>query len=355
MNEDFGYNTVTGDYYEQYTNEKIKEARRTFSRLFLGVLALNGIAYAVVFGIQIIMILAIGDVGKVNSIFTNPYLQWLFGIGPLYLFGVPAFYLITKNMKTAPIEKKKLEISDFFIYLLMCEGVMLVGNLIGNTLNGVIGAFIGHEVQNSTSDLVESSPIFMTIIFAVIIGPIIEEFIFRKMLISRLARYGEGLAIVVSAVAFGLFHGNLYQFFYATFLGLILGYVAIKTGNWFYTAIMHMIVNFIGSVLVLPIMKATERIEEAASGAASGEAFDAITMIRDGMLVGSYAVIQYAIYICGLVLIFNYFKHKKFKLSPICEYKIPRDRISTTVVFNVGGILLLILSLGIFGLSIFAV
>lgn len=355
MNENYGYTSGPGDYYEEYTNEKTKEARSTFSRLFLALFSLNGIAYAAVLLIQIIMILVIGDIQKTNDILTNPYIEWLVGVGPIYLLGVPLFYLITRNMKTAPLEKKKLNFSDFLIYLLICEGVMFVGNIIGTSLNGVIGAIIGESVKNTTSELIESSPIFLTVIFAVIIGPVIEEFIFRKIMISRLARYGEGVAIVVSSVAFGLFHGNFYQFFYAALLGAVLGYVALKTGNWIYTVIMHSIVNLLGSVAVIPVIKASDRLAEVGENAVSGEAFDAIGMIQDTMLISSYAIIQYAIYICGLVLLYNYFRNKKFKLSPICEYRIPRDRVASSVILNVGAILYLVLSLGIFGLSIFAV
>ena len=54
---------------------------------------------------------------------------------------------------------------------------------------------------------------------------------------------------------FGLFHGNLNQFVYAFVLGLCFGFIYVKTGNIRYTIGLHMLVNFLGSVLGVAILK----------------------------------------------------------------------------------------------------
>ena len=41
-----------------------------------------------------------------------------------------------------------------------------------------------------------------------------EEFLFRGVVLSTLMPYGKSTAVVVSAVCFGLMHGNFYQFLY---------------------------------------------------------------------------------------------------------------------------------------------
>ena len=68
---------------------------------------------------------------------------------------------------------------------------------------------------------------------------ILEEFIFRKMVIDRIWQYGEKIAVVTSALIFALFHINLFQFFYALGIGLIFAYVYLRTGKLRYTIIMH--------------------------------------------------------------------------------------------------------------------
>lgn len=61
--------------------------------------------------------------------------------------------------------------------------------------------------------------------------------------------YGEKLAVIVSALLFGLFHANLSQLFYAFLLGLLLGYVYLRTGKLRYSIALHMLFNLLGSIV----------------------------------------------------------------------------------------------------------
>ena len=55
----------------------------------------------------------------------------------------------------------------------------------------------------------------VTFLYMVICAPILEEYIFRKLIVDRTVKYGQGVAVVLSGLMFGLFHGNLNQFAYA--------------------------------------------------------------------------------------------------------------------------------------------
>lgn len=83
----------------------------------------------------------------------------------------------------------------------------------------------------------------VNILTSVILAPIAEELIFRGILLSETARINERFAIVFSAVIFGLMHGNPYQFASASIIGLVLGYVVIKTGSLIPAIIGHVAVN----------------------------------------------------------------------------------------------------------------
>jgi membrane protease YdiL (CAAX protease family) len=66
----------------------------------------------------------------------------------------------------------------------------------------------------------------------VIIAPIIEELIFRGVIMSGFSRiYHPVWAIFFSALLFALFHLNPWQFAAAFALGLILGWIRIRTGS----------------------------------------------------------------------------------------------------------------------------
>lgn len=114
----------------------------------------------------------------------------------------------------------------------------------------------GGEAENTVIDTFATGDNILATVMVSLLAPIFEELVFRKLIIDRTRRYGELTAVMFSAVAFGLFHCNIYQIFYAFALGLILGYVYVKTGNVILTIIMHMIVNSSSAILApaLPIV-----------------------------------------------------------------------------------------------------
>lgn len=66
----------------------------------------------------------------------------------------------------------------------------------------------------------------------VIIAPVVEEVIFRGVIMSGFSRnYHPAIAIFFSALLFALFHLNPWQFAAAFSLGLILGWIRIRTGS----------------------------------------------------------------------------------------------------------------------------
>lgn len=85
----------------------------------------------------------------------------------------------------------------------------------------------------------------------VVIAPIFEEFWFRGIVLEALRPYGNGFAILVSGLLFGMTHANFNQFFYATVLGICLGYIAVSTKSIVTTTIMHAMFNSISGLLLL--------------------------------------------------------------------------------------------------------
>ena len=81
-------------------------------------------------------------------------------------------------------------------------------------------------------------------LMVVVAAPILEETLFRGVILKALLKkYNPYVAILISAIAFGVFHMNPWQFLYATVLGLFLGYMYWKTRSLFYPIVIHMILN----------------------------------------------------------------------------------------------------------------
>ena len=90
---------------------------------------------------------------------------------------------------------------------------------------------------------VATTLLMVAILLAGLIAPAAEELLFRRLLLRRLRPYGERFALVASALCFGLFHGNLNQFFYAFLLGLVLAELALSTGCLWQAVLLHALVN----------------------------------------------------------------------------------------------------------------
>ena len=89
-----------------------------------------------------------------------------------------------------------------------------------------------------------SSDVFGVLAVA-IVGPVVEEIVFRESIIGPMIRDGfkPWTAILVSSCLFGLIHLNPAQVPFAMIVGIILGVIYVKTGNVIVTSIVHIINN----------------------------------------------------------------------------------------------------------------
>ncbi len=353
-NFEFGY-SGGGSYYEEprwsdFTLDDEKRAKAKFSRFFLAVSIYLIIANVIVLLSGVIINLTMKDAAE--KILGSIWYTWISQIVAMYLVAFPILFFIIKGMRNTVRVKQGMSFKEFFKLLCISEALMMAGNLIGNIINSVISAFIPGDVPNTTEDLIMNSDIWIIILVAVIIGPIVEELIFRKFLMDKLGVYGDRIAIVISALAFGIFHGNLYQLFYSVFLGFMLAYIYSRTSNIIYPIIMHMIINFLGSVVPMPVIKnmdryteLTEMFMEAANSEEAIASFYAEygdEFARLSAIVGGYSILIYGLVIAGFILLFK--NRRNFFVSDRCEVLIPKEKRTSVILGNVGVIAFLALS-----------
>ena len=86
-----------------------------------------------------------------------------------------------------------------------------------------------------------------------IIAPLFEELIFRKIFIDRLSKiYTIKLSIIFSSICFSLYHlPNFSNLIPTVILGLISGYLYIKSKNITISIIFHFLCNLIVGLLKL--------------------------------------------------------------------------------------------------------
>lgn len=102
----------------------------------------------------------------------------------------------------------------------------------------------------------ETGNIFLTILYAVFIGPISEEMIFRGAIFDRFYLvFDFWIANMLQAAFFGIYHMNLVQGLYAFILGIILGLIVKTTGSIFCSMLTHIIFN--ATTYLLPVLLGT--------------------------------------------------------------------------------------------------
>lgn len=242
------------------------------------------------------------------------WLMFLISSGPLYLVAMPVAVALMKSVPELPVRRFNMGPGRFVALLIMCLPIMYGGNIIGNILSSVLS---DGAAQNAVVDMAMAlDP--STVLFSVILGPIFEEWMFRKQIISRTRRYGEKLSILLSALIFGLFHLNLFQFFYAFGLGLMFGYVYMRTSQLRYSIAMHMIVNFNGSVLAPWVLSQVDLDAFAAADPTDPAAAQAL-MGQQGagmMLVTCYGLALIVLSIVGIVLLVTKRRSFEFYTTP---------------------------------------
>ena len=80
-------------------------------------------------------------------------------------------------------------------------------------------------------------------LYVCVLGPVLEEVIFRGFLLKGLQRFGVSFAAVFTALLFTLYHMNLVQLFVPLIMGLFLAQLTIRTGSLIPAICCHILNN----------------------------------------------------------------------------------------------------------------
>ena len=131
-------------------------------------------------------------------------------------------------------------------------GIYFAVNMMLNVFD-IVGT---DEAFQEVSDSIESASIGMQFLVAGIIGPAAEELLFRGLLLRRTEKVlGPMRAMLLSALMFGAFHGNLTQGIAAALLGVFLGIACLCTDSLLVPVLMHAASNSAAILVSLPAME----------------------------------------------------------------------------------------------------
>ena len=155
-----------------------------------------------------------------------------------FLFCIPFLYYFIKNNKEYKYFKVNETLSkrDFNIYFALIFWI-----------NIALGFIISIVSNIYEQDFVIERPLYLHIVHAICIAPILEEIIFRGVIMNNLKKYGIKIAIISNSILFGLSHYNIDMIILAFFIGIVLSYVANRYSIK-YSILMHILINMISKI-----------------------------------------------------------------------------------------------------------
>ncbi len=194
--------------------------------------------------IQVILVLLLQGSGYYSLFETSCTFQNAFNILAVHvasmLIPYTILYLVLKKRyKGDLVPAKKLDKVQLFAWVSLGMGLCLASNYI---TNGVIELFkmCGYELTMPEYEKPDSTlAVIVVIVSTAIIPGIIEEYAFRCSVLGALKGRGKFFAVLASSIVFGLMHGNVIQFVFAFLVGLVLGYITIKTDSVIPAMLIH--------------------------------------------------------------------------------------------------------------------
>ena len=103
-------------------------------------------------------------------------------------------------------------------------------------------AFVSYDAL--VSRLVGVNASWVTLLATFLIAPVAEELLFRGVVLGYARTFLKPIpAVLLSAVLFGIYHGNMIQFCYAFVLGTVLGALACRFDNLLPGMLLHIAIN----------------------------------------------------------------------------------------------------------------
>ena len=195
-------------------------------------------------------------------------------------------------------KERKMTVGTFFKLLTVFLSAQLFAQLFSIALEWLLN-LVGLSATAALEAAAITSTGFSMFLYITILGPISEELLFRGFLLRMLKPWGKQTAILVSALVFGLFHGNIIQIPFAFLVGLVLGYVTVE-----YSILWAMVLHIFNNLVMSDLFgRLAQVIPEAASSA-----------LLYGVLLACTAV-------AAVLVIRNRDRVKKFFTANPCDRK----------------------------------
>ncbi len=270
----------------------------------------------------------------------------LVGVLPMYVVGTPICWLLLQRVPAEVPEKHSWNFWQIIGGFTVAYSMIRIGDIIGTYIGSVIESFFpsATATTNNVQELVMTGEMWVNVLAMVIVGPVVEELLFRKFLCDRLKPYGDWVTILVTGLMFGIFHGNVTQGVYAFFLGGFLAYIYLRTGNIFLTIGYHIAVNFMGSVIPMLLINFTDT-DALEAALTSGDNYELMGFVSENPVsffgYMGFVILIYVLIVAGLAVLVATIARGHVFIKP-GRLTIPSGKRFSCIILNVGMILFIL-------------
>ena len=191
--------------------------------------------------------------GQQASYDTVYFVNWLVSDICSYLVpALAAFFMFRGDWAAVPKQESCRAAMEmpliFFATCFLGSLASMLAHWVSALLDSLFGTGeIPDAMAGSLPSEGQSGSAWIFFLFVVIIAPVCEELIFRKLLLQPLRSGGDIFAAAASALIFGAYHGNFDQFPYAFVVGLLYGILAVRSSSMVPTLVLHILNNLLVS------------------------------------------------------------------------------------------------------------
>ncbi|MCP4405990.1 MAG: CPBP family intramembrane metalloprotease [bacterium] len=197
----------------------------------------------VVYLISGILLIVLGSALQYFHLFSGLFIsQIAFIAGPALLYTALHKYNISRTFSFVPISLK----TALLVIPIACSAFALVG--IVAVLQELVFprsreyAAVWEEVLATF----QQAPLALTLFIVSLLPGVCEELLFRGFLLKGMReKFADLPAVIFVGLLFGLFHLDAHRFFTTSLLGILFGYIVVKTGSIFPAMLAHGVNNAI--------------------------------------------------------------------------------------------------------------
>ena len=207
---------------------------------------INLIYFVAIISVAIVFLLGYARILK-NDLLTTFLIQIVVMLAiPILLYSL----LMKKSLKGTlnDIGLKKISTKMVAISIILGFVLYFINSFVADAFAAIITLF-GYETLPTTSTTnLTYGLLFKELILSCVLPGICEEVLHRGILLhANRKQTNTKFCLIISSILFGLTHLNIRQFFYASILGFLIGYVTLVANSIIPGMIIHFMNNFLSN------------------------------------------------------------------------------------------------------------